>query len=132
MSLLYLKDKEGWLEGACTPLPGTFSFGQKQHCCGCEYHGRSILFTGLSFVPSTWPVHVSRQTYTHTHTRTHLFPVPFRFTCRVFNVLVLTTITPPDEEELADLGRGLDLQSRSKIFVPVNNAEGRLSRGSHW
>lgn len=31
-----------------------------------------------------------------------------------------------------DLGRGLDLGIRSMVFVPVNNARGRLSRGSHW
>eukprot|EP00903_Cladosiphon_okamuranus_P006735 g6570.t2 len=37
-----------------------------------------------------------------------------------------------DEEELVDLGRGLDLGSRSMVFVPVNNATGPLSRGSHW
>ncbi|CAM9750224.1 unnamed protein product [Ectocarpus fasciculatus] len=37
-----------------------------------------------------------------------------------------------DLEEYEDLGRGLELATRSMVFVPVNNAAGPFSRGSHW
>ncbi|CBN74639.1 conserved unknown protein [Ectocarpus siliculosus] len=37
-----------------------------------------------------------------------------------------------DLEEYEDLGRGLELAIRSMVFVPVNNAAGPFSRGSHW
>ncbi|CAN0052259.1 unnamed protein product [Ectocarpus sp. 12 AP-2014] len=37
-----------------------------------------------------------------------------------------------DLEEYEDLGRGLELATRSTVFVPVNNAAGPFSRGSHW
>ncbi|CAM9122267.1 unnamed protein product [Ectocarpus sp. 8 AP-2014] len=37
-----------------------------------------------------------------------------------------------DQEEYEDLGRGLELATRSVVFVPVNNAAGPFSRGSHW
>lgn len=37
-----------------------------------------------------------------------------------------------DDDELADLGRGIGLSSRRMVYVPINNAEGRLSRGTHW
>lgn len=47
------------------------------------------------------------------------------------NVAILTDFYS-DEEELVDIGRGIELSRRSMVFVPINDAAGRLSRGSHW
>lgn len=43
-----------------------------------------------------------------------------------------STTTCSDLEEYEDLGRGLELATRSMVFLPVNNAAGPFSRGSHW
>ncbi|CAM9729230.1 unnamed protein product, partial [Hapterophycus canaliculatus] len=37
-----------------------------------------------------------------------------------------------DAEEFENMGKGLELEKRRMVFIPVNNASGRLSRGSHW
>lgn len=37
-----------------------------------------------------------------------------------------------DEEELAELGQGLDLAQRSIVFIPVNDAEEFFSGCTHW
>lgn len=59
---------------------------------------------------------------TFTHTLVHT----------IFCRLPIVWMTVPDPEEFVDLGRGLELETKSMVFVPVNNATGLLSGGSHW
>lgn len=41
-------------------------------------------------------------------------------------------MSAPEPDEFVDVGRGIDLERRSTVFVPINDAAGRLSRGTHW